>query len=782
VESGRVENKHTDIDRIAITGVGLVTSLGFNAPSSLAAIRSGIANFREHETVRVNGNQYGTELDGAGIARLPEHVVPRRMRGAERAAALLVPAIRECTDGLSRDMLQQAFCRYTSGIESDDGNLKKHLIDALRERVNHSPVMPFNAAVTTDRDRCLFFENIIQAATDLRNKTCTLVLVGCVDSLCDADLLEPLAKADRLRCGTNPEGFVAGEAAGVFLLELESQARERNAAVLAFVDSWGRGVEPYPSGGALPSMATGLTAAFHDAFSPLPGKGEEVGMVVVDLNGERARAAEWALTSGRIFPADRTARELKHPADCTGDCGAAMGAVLLAAAIDALLSTTVAPGKIALATSDEHGARRVLCLQKGEGTGIDDVEGNRFKTPAIILPSIIEQHHDEAPFLWLLRNSWTKKKYCSFLDLTRLDERVQAHLDGLILSGEVGGELCKKSLGLGKAGDFFVASALAFRRNDSDGIAHLLDRAGTDIDLCKSMISALGWLTYPQAVPHIKTFLASESSFHKYIGIAASAIHRKDPGPHLEKAANDPLPLLRARALRAHGELGRKDDLDLSRLRDNFAADDDGIRFSAAWSAAVAGDTSALAVLKSFVLPASPFSDKAMNTVLRGMEHKEAILWQNFLARSPETIRLAVIGAGIIGDSILVPWLLQQLSVAKLVSVAGEAFTLITGVDIAAVPDVSPDWHGTLYHEKNLSEPNTRSITAWWNKNKSSYPTGVRHLLGKPISTEHLQQVLMSGRQGQRAAAALELAMIKPGHPFFEVRAPAFRQSFNRAK
>jgi len=35
---------------------------------------------------------------------------------------------------------------------------------------------------------------------------------------------------------------------------------------------------------------------------------------------------------------------------------------------------------------------------------------------------------------------------------------------------------------------------------------------------------------------------------------------------------------------------------------------------------------------------------------------------------------------------------------------------------------------------------------------------------------------LKNGYQRQRAAAALELAILKPGRPLFEVRAPGFRQ------
>ncbi len=50
----------------------MVTSLGYSAPGSLAAIRGIIANYTEHESVLVNEDAYGTELSSVRIARLPE--------------------------------------------------------------------------------------------------------------------------------------------------------------------------------------------------------------------------------------------------------------------------------------------------------------------------------------------------------------------------------------------------------------------------------------------------------------------------------------------------------------------------------------------------------------------------------------------------------------------------------------------------------------------------------------------------------------------------------------
>ena len=47
---------------------------------------------------------------------------------------------------------------------------------------------------------------------------------------------------------------------------------------------------------------------------------------------------------------------------------------------------------------------------------------------------------------------------------------------------------------------------------------------------------------------------------------------------------------------------------------------------------------------------------------------------------------------------------------------------------------------------------------------------------GKAMTDEWLKIVLRDGRQRQRAAAALELAIRQPGQPLFNVAAPGFRQ------
>ena len=775
----------TDIDRIAITGIGQVTSLGLSAASSLAAIRSGIANFTEHETVMVNGNEYGTELSGAKIARMAEHVVSRRVSGTDRAVALLTPAIRECTDGLSTDMLTQACWRLNSNIQPGNGNF----MESLKAELHDLPVSTQQEIFSADSvlGHCLFFENIIQAVADLRSGTCHMALVGCVDSLCETAALDQLFEADRLKSGTNPEGFIAGEAAGVILLELESHARNRNAAIQAYISAWGRGSEPHPWSGTTPSTAKGLTSAFHEAFAQLPGKGAEIDMLIADLNGERDRALEWGFTAGRIFPIDDKTRELKHPADCTGDCGAAMGAVLLATAAG-FMSGALPPANIALATSDDGGARRVLCLEKGDDRDKDVLIRSEQDKRLTVLPTVIDQHNDEAPFLWLLRNRLIMAPHCGLNQLAHHDQRLEAHLDGLRLAGEAGWEMCRESLQFGNAGEYFVASILAFKHGDEERITGLLEKGGSDPILSKGIISALGWLPYPQAELYIKKFMAEQSPDLCRIAIGASAIHRIDSGACLKEAIQSKNPALKARALKATGELGRIDLLPA--IIENFTNSDVACRFHAAWSAALLGDKTSLPLLQTIAVNYAYYRDEAVITAFRMMKHQDAITWHAELAANPETVRLAVIGAGTVGNTVLIPWLIEQMNKQELARVAGEAFSMITGADFSldglkgeipddfeAGPTDDPDDDDIgMDPDEHLPWPEPELVKAWWQQKRDQFSDGTRYFLGKTISAVHLQQVLHSGNQLQRAIAAAESAFLKPGQVLFETRAPGFRQ------
>jgi len=93
----------------------------------------------------------------------------------------------------------------------------------------------------------------------------------------------------------------------------------------------------------------------------------------------------------------------------------------------------------------------------------------------------------------------------------------------------------------------------------------------------------------------------------------------------------------------------------------------------------------------------------------------------------------------------------------------------------AAGPTEDPEAEN-MDPDEDLPWPKPEAIHTWWKNNQGQFRSGIRYLLGKPMSPDWLQDVWRNGRQRQRAAAALELALQQPGQPLFEVRAPGFRQ------
>ena len=74
-----------------------------------------------------------------------------------------------------------------------------------------------------------------------------------------------------------------------------------------------------------------------------------------------------------------------------------------------------------------------------------------------ILTHIIEQHAEEASFLWILRDNAVRAPHYDLEDLAELDGRIEAHLDGLRIAGEEGWNAAKEQLRWKEAGEIFAA-------------------------------------------------------------------------------------------------------------------------------------------------------------------------------------------------------------------------------------------------------------------------------------------------------------------------------------
>lgn len=177
----------------------------------------------------------------------------------------------------------------------------------------------------------------------------------------------------------------------------------------------------------------------------------------------------------------------------------------------------------------------------------------------LFIPDIITQHAEEAAFLWLLRDAAVHQPHYDLEDLIELDERIEAHLDGLRIAGDAGWEIAQAALSLQEPGEIFTAAALALETWSTERWQMVLAASMEQPELQRAVISALGWYPLEKIASPLNQFLDTPTIGSQYLGIAALAIQRINPGYRLDNALVSEDMKLRDRALRAAGELGRHD-------------------------------------------------------------------------------------------------------------------------------------------------------------------------------------------------------------------------------
>jgi uncharacterized protein (TIGR02270 family) len=401
-----------------------------------------------------------------------------------------------------------------------------------------------------------------------------------------------------------------------------------------------------------------------------------------------------------------------------------------------------------------------------------------------IIPEIVTQHAEEAAFLWRLRDAATEHPHYAPRHLGQLDERVEAHLDGLRVAAGSGFKIAWAQLEqFGGPGELFPVATLALEDCSAAAIEPVLEFAEQAPASWRGLFGAVGRISADALRGQAVTWLDSGIAFRRLLGVVACSLHRADPRSRLAPLLDDE-PLVRRRALRLVGELGRVDLRD--QLRPGLIAEDDGCRFWAAWSEGLLGDRFApIPVLQAFAAGEGPFKWRALDLVVRLMDRQSAIAWLRQLAHDLAYARLVVVGAGVLGDPVAVPWLIEKMSVPNLARVAGESFSMITGVDLSesklegvkpegftAGPTDDPgDENIAIDTDENLSWPDSAKMQVWWHRESTRFAVNVRHLRGAPLTRESCEGVFREGYQRQRRAAAYELALMSPGSHLLNWRA-----------
>ena len=406
----------------------------------------------------------------------------------------------------------------------------------------------------------------------------------------------------------------------------------------------------------------------------------------------------------------------------------------------------------------------------------------------MIIEDIVSQHAEEAAFLWLLRDNAVHAPHYSLADLADLEERVEAHLDGLRVAGEEGWPFCVDGLEHKEAGEVFAAAVIALGSEREDWLATVIETVGGAPEAAVGLVSALGWVPRERLKGRVIDWLRSDDPLLRRVGLCACTVQGVDCGAHLASLIEDADPNVRAAALRHSGVVRRRD------LRPAVAAclndQDPECAFRAAWSAVLLSERAGLPALQRFAASDEPYAETSLQLLLRALPHRDAVDWVRDLKQQPGSGRRVIQATGVIGDPVSVPWLIEQMAEPALARVAGEAFSMITGVDLA-YDDLEQDWPEgfeagpsenpededvALDADEDLAWPAPALLAQWWVDHQADYRAGTRYLCGRPVDRAASVAVLQQGLQRQRRAAALELALLSPGSQLFNTSAPARRQ------
>jgi uncharacterized protein (TIGR02270 family) len=414
--------------------------------------------------------------------------------------------------------------------------------------------------------------------------------------------------------------------------------------------------------------------------------------------------------------------------------------------------------------------------------------------PERVIHSIIAQHAEEASFLWCQRAIAIRSRVFSIDNLAGHDDRLGAHIDGLRVAGDWAARACKGPLESGEPGAMFAPTILALESGQRNRIEELLSLADAASPIQLGLISAFGWVSAYFLRGTANELLGSESPFRRRVGVACCAMHRVDPGLVNRGLIRDVDQLVRARALRSAGEIGQK---ELASPLAALTEDDSECQFWASWSAVLLGDRHrALDVVVQTGLVAGPHRPRAFQLGLQAMDAGAAHKLLQRLAADPKELRWLIQGSGIAGDPKYVPWLIKHMAGEETARISGEAFSLITGVDLRRAglraqqpknldsgPSDDPDDPSVeMDPDDELPWPDPERIEHWWGVNAARFQRDTRYFLGAPVTHERCIEVLRNGYQRQRILAAQYLCLREPGTPLFNTAAPAGRQQTQLAR
>jgi 3-oxoacyl-[acyl-carrier-protein] synthase-1 len=353
-------------EEVVLVGIGMVTPIGLSAPETAASVRAGTMRFQESRYLdhRFQPFTVASVPDDALPALVDDvAATPTLSTRESRLLRLASRALSECLAPLSTRLAPLPF--YLALPEGQRGRAIDTTGFLKLLATQTGGVFDPGQSVVLGEGRAGGLIALGQARQKLRSGKASMALICGVDSYVDLYTLGTLDLQKRVKSAVHLDGFIPGEGACALLLASASAAKASRLASLGMSSDVSRDFEKGHLFSSEPYRGDGLAAGVEALLASNP-PGEPIRSVLSSMNGESHWAKEWGVAYLRNRNAFAEDHEILHPADCFGDTGAAVGALLVGLAALGRVRAGGGGASLVYASSD-HGERAAVFLQAATG-------------------------------------------------------------------------------------------------------------------------------------------------------------------------------------------------------------------------------------------------------------------------------------------------------------------------------------------------------------------------------------------------------------------------------
>lgn len=389
---------------------------------------------------------------------------------------------------------------------------------------------------------------------------------------------------------------------------------------------------------------------------------------------------------------------------------------------------------------------------------------------------LLEQHRDEATFLWL---QWERSLVAPdyvLEEVAELEERLLAHVDGLVLGGPRAAEhLVVPAL---ESEEQEVVATLAYvllspeLPSGSEVVRTALEAAPPALlPAFQRALELRGYEVLPSWLP---TLLEQDEPARQALALEVFASHAMHPGPMLAELLRHEEPTVAAAALRLATRLRQPLERDV--LQSCLCSPVTALRDAALEAGVQAGYQAAWRTCREAVeAGGSSMRHPALLLALGGAREDEERL--EYLLAYPHHRADALWALGFSGRVSAAEACLEWLEDKAVSQLAAEAFCATTGLTLQGhllAPPVQEeslppleqddlDADLTPKPEDELPRPAAAQVRAWWESARKQFNPGERYLSGRPFTLEGLYESLLVAPMRRRHVLALDLLLRSQG-------------------